>query len=74
MSGVTVEQFVSPIRPHFSSLFVPSKKFTGSIDHCREILQAMYDRDESEDGVIFSKAGSFPDNFHSMQARPDRIL
>jgi FkbM family methyltransferase len=65
VSNVTVEEFLRPIRPHFSSVFVPSKKFTGSIDHCREILQAMYERDESEDGVIFSKSESFPEHFRS---------
>jgi FkbM family methyltransferase len=65
VSNVTVGEFLHPIRPHFSSIFVPGKKFTGSIDHCRDTMQAMYDRDESEDGVIFSKAESFPENFHS---------
>jgi FkbM family methyltransferase len=60
VSNVTVEEFLRPIRPHFSSVFVPSKKFAGSIDLCCDILQAMHDRDESEDGVIFSKSRTFP--------------
>jgi FkbM family methyltransferase len=74
VSNVTVEEFLRPIRPHFSSVFVPSKKFTGSIDHCRDILQAMYVRDESEDGIIFSKSGLFPEYFHSMPENPDKVL
>lgn len=68
VSCVTVEQFVAPIRPHFSAIFVPSKKFTGGTDNCCDILQAMYEREESEDGLIFSKSGTFPDHFHSMPA------
>jgi FkbM family methyltransferase len=74
VSSVTVEQFVAPIRPHFSSIFVPSKKFTGPTDNCCDILQAMHERDESEDGVIFSKSGTFPEYFHSIQASQDGVL
>jgi FkbM family methyltransferase len=74
VSCVTVEQFVSPIRPHFSSIFVPSKKFTGSTDNCCDILQRMYERDESDEGVIFSKSESSPEYFHSVQKCPDRVL
>ena len=67
VSNVTVEEFVRPIKPHFTSFFVPSRKFTGSIDRCCDTLQAMYERDQSEDGVIFSKSGSFPENFLAVQ-------
>ena len=65
VSGVTVEEFLRPISPHFASFFVPSRTFAGSIENCREILQTMYKREESEDGVVFSKSESFPENFHS---------
>lgn len=65
VSHVTVEEFLRPITQHFISVFVPSKKFTSSIDHCCETLQSMYERNESEEGVIFSKSGSFPEYFRS---------
>jgi FkbM family methyltransferase len=74
VSGVTVEEFVRPIQPHFKSFFLPSRKLAGSIDDCHKILQTMYDRDESEDGVVFSKAKSYPENFPSLPERPDQLI
>jgi FkbM family methyltransferase len=74
VSNVTVEEFLRPIRPHFSSAFVPNKKFTGSINQCRDLLQTMYDRNESEDGVVFSKSEPFPETSHSTQESADRAL
>jgi FkbM family methyltransferase len=60
VSNVTVEQFLEPIRPHFSSLLVPSRKCAVPSDQWCQVLQTMYDRNESEDGIIFGKSCSFP--------------
>lgn len=73
VSSVTVEQFICPIRPHFTRIFVPSRKFMGSTENCSDILQSMYERDESDEGVIFSKSGSFPEYFQSIKASPDGV-
>jgi len=58
VSNVTVEQFLAPINPHFSRMFVPSQNCAiPKGDWCR-MLQAMYDRNESDDGIFFSKPSS----------------
>jgi hypothetical protein len=55
VSGATVDQFVAALDPHFSTMLVPSKNTKVSKGDFRPVLQAMYDRDESDDGVIFIK-------------------
>ena len=57
VSGVTVEEFVSRISPHFSRLTVPSKGLDVGAGGFRAALQGMFDRDEIDDGVIFEKEG-----------------
>ncbi len=55
VSGVSVDQLVGLIRPHFSTLFVPSREITVSKDRFVEVLQSMFDREQSDEGVIFKK-------------------
>ncbi len=55
VSGVSVDQLVGLIRPHFSTLFVPSREITVSKDRFVEVLQAMFDREQSDEGIIFKK-------------------
>jgi hypothetical protein len=55
VSGVTVSDFVRVLEPHFSTLAVPSKSITTSKANFHDVLQTMYDRDESDDGIVFTK-------------------
>jgi FkbM family methyltransferase len=55
VSGVTVEQFLSLIQPHFSKLSIPSKSLT--LDSCDFMshLTEMYNLEEGDEGIFFSK-------------------
>jgi len=55
VSGVSVDQLLGLIRPHFSTLFVPSLEITVSKDRFGDVLQAMYDREQSDEGIVFKK-------------------
>lgn len=55
VSAVTVEQFLQPITPHFSKLFIPSKNLAIGEDQFLRVLTHMYERDEGDDGLLFSK-------------------
>jgi FkbM family methyltransferase len=55
VSGVSVDQLLALIRPHFSTMFVPSLEITASNDRFGDVLQSMYDRERSDDGIVFTK-------------------
>ena len=55
VGGVTVEQFVSVIAPHFFRLTVPSKGHAVAKNEFVQFLRMMYDRDEGEESIIFEK-------------------
>lgn len=55
VSGVAVAQFLAPIEPYFDLLAVPSKNLTVDRSQFLSTLERMYDLDESDDGVVFSK-------------------
>ena len=55
VSGVSVDQLLGRIRPHFSTMFVPSQEITASRDRFGEVLQTMYDREQSDEGIVFKK-------------------
>ncbi len=55
VSGVSVDQLLELIQPHFSTLFVPSLEITVSKDRFGDVLQAMYDREQSDEGIVFKK-------------------
>jgi FkbM family methyltransferase len=55
VSGASVDQLLELIRPHFSTLFVPSLEITVSRDQFGDVLQAMYDREQSDEGIVFKK-------------------
>jgi hypothetical protein len=53
VAGITVRDFLEPIVPHFAYTTIPSK---GPMVPQKEIyptLQAMFDRGEAEDGIVF---------------------
>jgi|SRR5271157_976102 len=55
VSGVSVHQLLELISPHFSTLFVPSKDITVSNDQFSGVLQGMFDHEQSDDGIVFTK-------------------
>jgi hypothetical protein len=55
VSGVTPEQFLALITPHFQSLFVPGRNLHVGQDAFLGTLQEMFDKNEEEDSLIFSK-------------------
>ncbi|MFN0120820.1 MAG: FkbM family methyltransferase [Blastocatellia bacterium] len=57
VSGVTVDQFLAVIAPHFSTLFIPSKQLRVDAAGFSEALNGMYARGEGDGGIIFEKAG-----------------
>lgn len=56
VAGVTVEAFVALIAPHFESLTIPSKRITVGRADFVPVLRRMYDADEGDGGILFTKA------------------
>lgn len=56
VSSVTVEQFLSVIRPHFSHLLVPSTGEESTAANFATVLQRMYELNQGDEGILFSKA------------------
>jgi len=55
VAGVSVDQLLALIRPHFSTLFVPSQNLCVGRDQFGDVLQTMFGREESDDGIVFRK-------------------
>jgi FkbM family methyltransferase len=55
VAGVTVEEFVAQISPFFDRLFIPSKTMPVERGGFGAVLQEMFEKGESDDGLIFSK-------------------
>ena len=56
VSGVTVAEFVALVEPHYGLLTIPSKSLTVERRQFVSTLEQMYCNEESDDGIIFSKA------------------
>jgi FkbM family methyltransferase len=56
VSGITVDEFLSVITPHFSKLSVPSRRTESGAAGFAALLTEMYELDEGHDGILFSKA------------------
>ena len=55
VSGVSVKEFLKVIDPYFNSLYIPSKKITVNKSNFLKILENMYNSEESDEGIVFSK-------------------
>ena len=55
VSGVSVAQLLALIAPYFSKLFIPTKNLNLSKDQFQSVLQQMYDEDEGDDGIVFTR-------------------
>jgi FkbM family methyltransferase len=55
VSGASVQEFLAVIEPHFNLLSIPSRSLTVDRSQFLSVLEGMYQRNEDEDGMIFSK-------------------
>ena len=55
VSGVTVEQFLSGIEPHFSRVTIPSKRLKLGASEFVSHLSEMYNLGQEDKGIIFEK-------------------
>lgn len=55
VSGITVEQFLSAIGPHFSKLTIPSKQLVLGASEFAKYLTEMYNLEQEDGDMIFEK-------------------
>ena len=55
VSSASVQQFLSLVEPHFSTLTIPSKEVRVERGNFQTTLQRMYDANQGDDGIIFEK-------------------
>lgn len=55
VSGATIAQLIDQIDPFFTTLFIPTRNVTVQKDRFHSVLQQMYDQNESDSGIIFTK-------------------
>ena len=55
VSRASVQQFLSLVEPHFSTLNIPSKDLRVERKDFQTTLQEMYDTDHGDEGIIFEK-------------------
>lgn len=55
VSNVSVEDFISVIEPYFHTLYIPTKNITVEKSEFLTILRQMYEKDEYDEGIVFSK-------------------
>ena len=57
VAGITVEDFVAPLAPHFDRLTIPTMDLTVARDAFTAALQALYERPQGDTAIIFRKHG-----------------
>ncbi|MGB9256338.1 MAG: FkbM family methyltransferase [Candidatus Korobacteraceae bacterium] len=55
VSGVSVAQLLALIEPYFSSLFIPTKNLNLTREQFQPVLQEMYDKEQLDDGIVFTR-------------------
>ena len=55
VSNVSVKEFLATIDPYFNILNIPSRQLTIEKPQVLSVLEHMYDFNQVDDGVIFSK-------------------
>jgi hypothetical protein len=55
VAGITPEEFVEPLLPHFNNLFVPGLNRRAAKHEFARTLRFMYAADHGERGLIFTK-------------------
>ncbi|MGH7907262.1 MAG: FkbM family methyltransferase, partial [Candidatus Binataceae bacterium] len=55
VAGVSPREFLVPLETHFNTLQIPSKGLQADKAEFLPVLQSMFDRDEGDGGLIFTK-------------------
>ena len=55
VSGVSVVQLLALIEPYFSKLFIPTKNLNVTRDQFQPVLRDMYDKEQIDDGIVFTR-------------------
>ena len=55
VAGVTVDEFVGVIEPHFTRLLIPSRSLTVGREEFAAALRDMYRANQRDDGLVFAK-------------------
>lgn len=55
VSGVSPREFLDLIAPHFEHLLIPTLNIRVTKDRFLPTLQSMFDQDQVDDGLIFTK-------------------
>lgn len=58
VAGVSVQQFVATLEPHFDLLHVPSMDMTVPIAEANDVLSNMYQRERHDPALLFFKTAS----------------
>lgn len=53
VAGISVEQFLAPLMPHFNTLILPTKRLVVGKDSFLNLLQSMFDQNEGAAAIIF---------------------
>ena len=56
VAGISVDTLLEPIAAHFDTLYIPSKLLTAERSQFTSVLARMFERDEEDDGVVFSRS------------------
>jgi hypothetical protein len=55
-AGVTVEDFLRPVKDHFNELFVPTTGKKAKQEEFQSVLEDMAANDKADSGIVFRKA------------------
>lgn len=55
VAGVSPEQLVALVAPHFNKLFIPSRNQSVGRKEFEPVLRAMFDAGDADQGIVFSK-------------------
>jgi len=55
VSSVSVAQLLALVEPYYSRLFIPSKNLIVERDQFQPVLQEMYDKEQIDDGIVFTR-------------------
>jgi FkbM family methyltransferase len=69
VAGISVEQFLAPLMPHFNTLILPSKQLVAGRSSFLNLLQSMFDQNEGDAAIIFDARPNLQGSFVSTPPR-----
>jgi FkbM family methyltransferase len=55
VAGITVDDFLAPLTPHFDDLTIPTTRRVVERDGFKSVLQDMHERDQGDPAIVFRK-------------------